>query len=340
MRRAAARLLHLLAMATLALGLLHAPAMAQNSNTAALENALRQLAQFQREVANMRNTVRQPLGPYPLYTQCSWCSEHAWWGLGMCTKTTTETWSQNVDFTWTRNQLDQVLARAERDAGNLGTAYAPTQAWIDSLPAFSRAFDANADRVLAVQEQIRQGIGPNDQQRQTATQALQQLSSDMERSSAQLKAGTQALAVSLQQQSAYREQIRLAIEGADRSAQEALRQIEQAAQSHHCQDGLPQKFNAIRDDFKRSIQSISAAFQQLDNSSRGAETGLAALLGAVVTSQTDMQSILDLLKAAQNDKLGSFLERLHLNAAKQQWYDLANAYTRVVREAALAQGGG
>lgn len=103
---------------------------------------------------------------------------------------------------------------------------------------------------------------------------------------------------------------------------------------------MPQKFNAIRDDFKRSIQSISAAFQQLDNSSRGAETGLAALLGAVVTSQTDMQSILDLLKAAQNDKLGSFLERLHLNAAKQQWHDLANAYTRVAREAALAQGGG
>lgn len=313
-----------------------APALAQNANTAALEHALQELARFQQQVAAMRGVVRQPLGPYPLHTQCTWCSQRAWWGLGMCTQETTETWSQSVDFTWTRNQLDQVLQRAERDAGKLGEAYAPTQAWIDGLPAFSQAFDVNADRVLAVQEQLRQGIGPNDVQRQQVTQALQQLDADMARSSAQLEAGVAALGISLQQQSAYRDQIRAAIDGADRSAREALQRVEAGAQSHRCQDGLQQKFNTIRSDFSASLQRISSAFTQLDASSRAAESGVAALLGAVVGSRTDMQSILDLIKAAQNDQMGSFLERLHLTAAKKQWHDLAAAHARVLRDAAQA----
>jgi len=44
-----------------------------------------------------------------------------------------------------------------------------------------------------------------------------------------------------------------------------------------------------------------------------------------VNSQTELKTILNLVNAAGNDKLGSFLEQLHLNAAKKQWRELANS---------------
>ena len=49
------------------------------------------------------------------------------------------------------------------------------------------------------------------------------------------------------------------------------------------------------------------------------------LLGGVVNAQTRMKSTAQLVDAARNDQLGSFLEQLHLDAAKRQWSEMAAA---------------
>jgi ABC-type transporter Mla subunit MlaD len=299
-------------------------AVVQTNNVTIQKEAVSRLAQFKNEVSNMRSVVNKPLGPYPIYTRCTWCSEKAWWGFGLCTKETTETWDTKVDFTWTRQALSRILDQAQQNASTFSSRYEPTQQWITDLPVFSKNFDIIADIVLRVQQEIKGGIGPNDQQSQIVKQALQALAKDLDRSSSLLQGGTSALAAFLQQQSSYREAIRQGIGSADSSAQAALTNLEKQSKTHHCQDGLKEKYDGIRADFSRSLQEISSAFQKLEGSSRDAEKSLSQLLGSVVNSQTELKTVLNLVNAAGNDKLGSFLEQLHLNAAKKQWRDLAD----------------
>lgn len=320
--RAARVLLPLL----LVLGLLPAPAMAQSINVAAGTDALAQVAQFGNDVRAMRSVAITPMGPYDLSTRCTWCSEHAWWGFGTCTQNTTETWNAKVDFTWTRSRLNQILTQAAQSANNFPRAYAPFQDWIKSIPAFSVRFDNAANVVLTTQQQIKAGQGPNDQQRQAVTQALQDLVNDLAANAAQLDNATKSLAAALQQQSAYGPAIKQAIDGADQSARTALASLQQQASTHHCQDGLADKFSRIKTEFTTSIGQISTSFQKLEASRQAADRGLAFLLGSVVSSRTDLQSVMDQIKAAKSDVLGSFLERLHLASAKAQWEQIA-AYT-------------
>lgn len=322
-------LLRKLALLPLALCLLLPPAPAQDVPAATLNNALVSLAQFRQQVTDMRAQAQQPLGPFRIESSCSWCSERAWWGFGSCTETTHGAWGGSVDFSWTRGQLNATLARAEQDAGAFAGSFAPTQAWLDGLPAFSASFDAAADLILGIEQAIKAGQGPTDEQRRQVTQALGQLAADLTRSSTQLQAGTRALAVSLQQQSSYRDAIRAAIDGASRAAEAELANVEKSAMGHPCQDGVPAQFAAIRASFSASTARIQVAFGQLDVKSRAAENALAVLLGGVVNAQTQMKSILGLVAAAGNDKLGSFLEQLHLAAAKKQWSELAQAQANI-----------
>lgn len=305
----------LLALAVLAPGALA-------SEAAALGDALDQLALVQREVARMRAVASQRLGPYELRTQCTYCSNEL---LGICTAHAVESRRQIVDFSWARGQVDGVLAQAERDAGALAIGYAPAQAWVAGLPAFSARFDAIADVVLGVEKAIQQGIGPNEQQRRSATQALLHLTGELGRSSMQLEAGVRALAVSREQQSASRGTIRQAIDGTERSAQTAWRDLEAAARGQRCEDGQVAKFSAIRGDFSRATQEIAGAFERLDSSSREGQKTLDGLLGAVLGARREVESVLRLLAAADTDQLDSFLGRLHLDADKRQWHELAKA---------------
>lgn len=300
-------------------------AIAQSQDVKAYREALDHLSQFQQAMVGMRAVAGATLGPYPINTSCTWCSEYAWWGLGLCTQNTTQSWGVNVDFTWTRQGLLQLLEQAQQNASSFSRRYAPTQAWIDSLPEFSRKFDAMAITVSAVQEEIRAGLGPDDRQHNTVKQALRSSSMELDQSLSLLQSGTRALAAFLQEQSAYREAIQRAIGRADQSAQAALANLQAQSSAQRCQDGVEAKYNGIRGDFSRSIQSISGTFQALEGTSRSAEQSLALLLGSVVSAQTDLKTVLNLVDTTQNDQLGSFLERLHLNAAKQQWQALANA---------------
>jgi hypothetical protein len=305
------------------------PAAAQEIPAGALNNAVLSLTEFRHQLAQMRELVQQPLGPFRIESSCSWCSAHDWWGFGSCTRTTSGAWSGTVDFNWSRRQLHDILARADQDGAAFSGSFAPTQAWMDGLPAFSVAFDAAADRVLEVQQAIAQGQAPTEAQRQQVTQALGQLATDLAHSSVQLQAGIRALAISLDQQSAYRAAIAGAIAGASASAEEALRNVEEQSQGHPCQDRVPAQFGAIRASFAASTAGIQGAFGQLDARSRRAEQALAALLGGVVNAQTQLTAIAGLVNAARNDQLGSFLEQLHLAAAKRQWRELAATHVGV-----------
>ena len=294
---------------------------AQDVNVANLTDALSKVAQLGKDVRAMRAVASIPLGPYELATQCTWCSKDF---IGICLEHTTETWRTNVDFTWTRNHLNQVLAQMQQNADAFPVAFAPVQAWIDSLPAFSARFNQAADIVLDVQQQIKAGKGPDDGQRQAVTKALESLIGDLTANSRQLEDGTRALAAALQQQSAFGPQIKQAIDGADEAARSSLANLQTVASTHRCQDGLPEKFSAIKAGFSNSIGSISAEFQTLEASRQASDRGLALLLGTLVSSRTDVQSVMEQIKAANNDALGSFLARLHLASAKAQWQQITD----------------
>lgn len=298
--------------------------LAQTNGVTAQKEAISKLAQFTNEVSNMRSVVSKPLGPYTISTSCTFCIEKEWWGLGLCTKEKTQRWSAKVDFTGTRQPLLRTLERSQQNANAFSSRYQPIQAWISGLPEFSKKFDNAANLVLTIQQDIKAGIGPNDTQRVKVTQTLQGLVEDLDRSASLLQGGTSALAAFLQQQSANRDAIRKAIDSADQSSQQALINLEKQTSTQRCQDGVKEKYDGIRSDFSRSLQEILAAFQTLQGSSQEAEKGLALLMGNVLSSQTDLKSVLDSVNAARNDQMGSFLEQLHLNAAKKQWKAMAD----------------
>lgn len=282
----------------------------QGADGATLNEALVRLKQVPGEVAAIREVAYQRLGPFELQAQCAYCSSEF---LGICTGHSSASWRQVVDVSW------------PRDAGMPADGYALAQEWIAGLPAFSARFDASADVVLRVARTIRQGIGPNEQQRRDATQALLELTGELGRSSMQLDAGVRSLAESIERQNAYRRAIRQAIDGADQSAQNARRDLDAAAQRQRCTDGVQARFDAISGEVARATQVVAGAIDQLDASDREGERALAALLGAVISARAEVESVLRLLGAADIDQLSSFLERLDLAAAKRQWGELANA---------------
>ncbi len=287
-------------------------------------DALARIVQLESDVRTMRAAASVPLGPYDIGTQCTWCSSSF---IGICLAHTTQTWHTTVDFTWTRSHLNQILAQMQQNADAFPQAFAPVQAWINSLPAFTARFDRAADIVLSVQQQIKAGNGPNDQQREAVTQALQTLINDLAANAGQLEDGTKALAVALQQQSAFGPELRQAIGSADKSAKSSLASLENAASTQRCQDGVSDKFNVIKGEFSNSIGNISAAFQKLEASRQASDRGLAFLLGSLVSARTDMQSVMDEIHAASNDALGSFLARLHLASAKAQLQQITDYAT-------------
>lgn len=311
------------------LALLPAPVRASEAGGALLEQAMEALARFEADVLAMQQAARTPLGPYPVQTRCSWCMERAWWGFGTCTKTGTESFNTTVDFTWTRQDLGRALERTQQDMGSLTQAWQPAQAWFGNLAAFSLQFERLADRVSTVQEQLRQGIGPNAEQRLTVTAALAALARDMERSAVQLESGTRALAMVAEVIGTQRERIGAAMASSTASAREALQQFERKTQPMHCQDELRKKFSIIHADFDRSASGIANAYERLAGSSAAAQKAMGILLGDVVARRSDIEAALELVRAAQEDQLGGMLERLHLNAARQLFQQMAAAQIKV-----------
>jgi hypothetical protein len=316
------RLLALLAALPLLAALL-APgrSLAQPPSTQSLEQAVSRLAQFQAEVDRMRGVVHQSFGPYTIGSECEVCS---WSILGLCMQHHVEGWRRQIGLQGLA-QIDQVLAQVQGDGVQLEQSYGPTRAWVDGLPAFSAAFGSAADIVLAVQQQIRQGQPATQQQRDQVTVALTRLQADLAHSASQLEAGVRTLAIALQKQSDYRNAIGRAIALSNEAAQQDLSQATMIASQQRCQDGVPQQLAAIRVAFANSSQQLAQAFSQLAMTSSGAEQSLGVLLGAVISSRTQMATVLNLVQAAGADQVGSFLEQLHLATAKKQWEDLAAA---------------
>ncbi len=323
--RAVRRLLRVLPL--LAALLLPARVAAQPPSTQALGDAVSQLAQFQGEVARMQAMSQQTIGPYTLRLSYSYCEID--FGIFGCARRATQMCIRPVYLNGMR-QLDDALARARGDGVQLERSYAPTREWIAGLPGFSARFAATADIVLAVQQLARQGQVPTQQQREQVTAALEKLQADLAHSASRLDAGVAAMAAALQRQSASREEIRQAIAASTQSAQQDLERAARDISTTRCSDGLAEQMNGIRAQFARTAGQIQAAFNTLGAASGGAERSLAALLGAVLGSRTELQSVLTLVQAARNDQIGSFLEQLHLASAKKQWEDLAAAQGRAM----------
>ena len=286
--------------------------------------AVAALGQLQQNLQAMQGAMGGSLGPYHLETQCTWCSEREWWGFGLCTRETTRRQWTDIDFNWTRQRIAALTGQASAQVNDFAGAYAPARAWLRGVPGFNAMFQQAADTMLQVRQEIAAGTGPSDAQKARTTQALQQIVAGLQGSRQQLAAGTGALTAYLQRQSSLREQIRDAIGGADRSANDAWNSYKQNTSTWQCQDGLAERFTQIKGEFTASTQRITGAYQGVDASSRAVEQALATMTGTLVSAQGSYQSVLDQLQAAQSDLLGSFIEKLHLDVAKRQWQQLAD----------------
>ncbi len=291
--------------------------------------AVAAFGQLRQNLQAMQGAMGAPLGPYELATQCTWCSEHAWWGLGTCTQETTRKQSTRIDFEWTRARVGSLIGQAQALAANFPAAYAPAQAWLRGVPTFNATFQQASDIVLKVRDEIKAGQGPNDGQKVRVTQALQAVVTGLQASRQQLDASTGSLASYLQRQSTVRAQMSEAIGGAARSADEAWTKYKQDTNTWQCHDGLDARFNQMKAHFTGSTQRISTSFQNVDASSRAAEQALATMTATLVSAQGDYQSILKQVQAAQKDQLGSFIEQLHLDVARRQWQQLADYAAQV-----------
>jgi hypothetical protein len=306
--------------------LMPARALAQAPTPQALEQAVSQLARFQGEVDRMRGIVHQSVGPYRIGSRCTVCTTKI---LGICFAHGTQAWDMPIELHGL-SLVDGVLTQAQADGVQLEQSYAPTRQWIAGLPAFSAQFGSSADIVLALQQQIRQGQAATPAQREQVKAALGQLYSGLATSAQQLEAGVQTLAVALQKQSDFRNRIQQAMNMSAQSAQQDLARAEAIARAQSCQDGIPQQLNAVRANFGNTMNLLSQSFNQLGAASSDAERSLSVLLGAVVNSRTEMEGVMKLVQAAKDDQIGSFLEQLHLAAAKKQWEDLAAVQNRAM----------
>jgi hypothetical protein len=117
-----------------------------------------------------------------------------------------------------------------------------------------------------------------------------------------------------------------AIDGFDHSSQVELnRLMSSASQSPFAEcdtsdfrSSIEVQFNSIKGQVYLASKEMSQASQNLDTSSRAAEKAVAELLTFVVNNQPDIDSVKDMVNAASNDQIGSFLQRLHLDAAKNR----------------------
>jgi len=291
------------------------PAAGQSNDVTAERAALLRVAQFTQDVRKLREVIGPPQAQHWLASACEWCPSE----LIFCIE------EKTAEYTNKRFKLYGILQQAETGAGSFVKSYEPTQAWIEGLPTFSRKFDIAADRILSVQDEISAGKIPSDEKREIIKQALQDLTGDLADSSGQLKKGTQALAVYLERQSSDAASIRQATEEVSQSALQTLERLKGPSRLKECQDMIGANFDKIKELFLRWTQDISIAYQRVQTSIGEAQQGIAVLLGGVVSFQTDLQSVIQGVKAATNDQLGSFLERLHLSAAKKRWQDLASA---------------
>jgi hypothetical protein len=292
-----------------------AACLLQSQASAQSQSALSLLKQYQGELARVSEVAGKRLAASTIYLVCRSKS-----GYEMRRGFT-------VGLPKTRWSILYPLFGAQQNVKSFSASFAPAQAWIDRLPEFSRQFNVNADIVLGVQQDIKAGNGPTDQQRQTVAQALKNLTGILDAGSEPLRQGTSALATFLQRYSEDRQKITQAIAGFDRSAHPELEGLSPYSymlpnSQWECTPDLKNAFESQVRDIKRDV--LDAA-QNLETSSKPAERAVAELLGFVVSNQTDIKSVRDMVNAAKADQLGGFLQGLHLDAAK-------------IRLAALATG--
>lgn len=276
--------------------------------------------QYKGAISKVREAADKQLGPYNISTSCTRCT-YSWGSLCWTTETQTFRFVNPIDFSWTRNSLKAVLQLDEQALGSFSASFASTQTWIDQLPDFTSKFNASADRVLSIQREITAGGAANDQQRDIVAAALQNLTGLLTDSADQLNRGTVALTSFLRQQSQYRQWIQQAINQADQHEQDILNGLKEQAQKDgirpDCYDNLVNDhFNPIRSQISNSLQEISQTFQNLEQNSRVMERSVAEWVAFVVNNRTTIQSVSDLVNAAKSDEIGTFLQRLHLVAAK------------------------
>jgi hypothetical protein len=293
---------------------------AEAINTAVL------LQQYKDAVSKLRESADKQLGPYNISTKCTYCT-YSWGKLCWTEETQTFGFTRPIDFSWTRNSLKNVLQQDEQALGSFSASFASTQAWIDQLPDFTSKFNASADRILSIEKDITASGAANEQQRAIVAAALQDLTGLLTDSAVQLNRGTVALTTFLQQQSQYRQSIQQAISQADQQAQQLLNSLRADAMSNahpDCYNNLVNNnFNPIKSQVSNSLQEISQTFQNLEQNSRAVERSVAEWVVFVVNNQTTIKSVSDLVNAAKGDEIGTFLQRLHLVAAKKSLAELS-----------------
>ncbi|MFT6337249.1 MAG: hypothetical protein ACJATI_004011 [Halioglobus sp.] len=299
------------------------PYQLTSQSKAELQQAIKSLNTFKSSLSQLKTAAAIPLGPYPLNAKFTWCSK----SFIFCIENTTETFKGSADFSWIKSSLRSAISQAEANANNFNRSFAPTQRWIDQLPAFSREFTQNANSIEAVQNELDRGIGPNDDQKRRVTNALQKLCDNLAQSKRDVEVGTRSLSIFLQNQSTYRQSIKNTMDAsAARQESELTRLMNDCRKKCSRQETynkLTASFNVIKSTFAVSTASINQSYSVVEQTSRAAEKGVSQLLAAVLSNNSDLQTILGEVKEARTDELGSFIQAMHLGTAQIQWESLA-----------------
>lgn len=299
---------------------LHTPVWGTTFDVHTAKMSLDHLAKFRRDAEALRSLADTTMTVPSLSGSCTRCTKK----FIFCLEERTTQWSIQADFTSFRKRLDRALENASQHASTFNTTYRPMQDWLHDLPRFSADFDSAESVVQEVREDIRLGTPVSDEQKRRVTETLRKVETDLEHTSRSLTEGTRALTNFLHRQSADRETIRAAEKALDQSGQKAFASIAKFNKDQMCGESAAKaQLHQLKAVYLTKLSEITESLQILETSSHNAERGLGDLLQAVISTQTQVSKIRQLIEAASKDQLGSFLEQVHLSSAAAQWRDLA-----------------
>jgi hypothetical protein len=277
------------------------------------------LAKLQTDLSTASSVISGiNLGPFQLGGSCDYdCF------IGICIHTCN--WSWKLDFTNVREPLQDAVAQLTQAAGQFGTAFEPTRAWLKTtLPQFSTDFATQAKVILDTNASIPTGGNPTPAQVQAVQSAFQAIVDGLGTGQQQMNGATEAMA-----------QFNLLISAKETMLGELGANIQasiddwiQKTQNDFV-SGLPcgggdadnQVNNAVNT-FNSSFAYMQGYFTQVAQDGQAVAIATDQFVGTLTNIQAQYADVLQQVKAAQGYP-ASVIQNLHLDIAQNEWAQLA-----------------
>jgi len=193
-----------------------------------------------------------------------------------------------------------------------------------TLPRASAAFSQAANEVHAVQDEINQGIGPNESQRARVISALTAILSSLDTGKAELTEMTRIMSEYHLGQQALRESLSQWSVTASPQVRSFTEKTREEINRQRCKgDGLD-KLGSIEREANASIAAITSNIDALQQRTDEANKALPIVIGAFVSYAARYEAVAERLKVVQESPVGSVIQNLHLVIATKTWQDFVN----------------